>query len=77
MSQTTSTTQAVASVISVTSGDLKMIVWEDGHLSIEHWEYSYSGNAELDHCRISPEQFRAFHTFIETYMLEKMMLVPS
>lgn len=74
MSTTTSAPQATGSVTSVTSGDLKMIVWEDGHLSIEHWEYSFSGNPELDHCRISPEQFRDFHAFMDHYMLEKMFV---
>lgn len=64
MTATTTVETAIASVASIQLGDHVVTVWEDGHVSIEQWNYSYSFDPTLDHARLDADQARALSDFL-------------
>jgi hypothetical protein len=67
MTSTTSTAPvetAIASVETAQLGEHTAVLWQDGHVSIEHWEYSYTFDPVLDHVRLTGDQARQLRDFL-------------
>ncbi len=58
---------ALFSVLRERHDDLSGIRWSDGSVTVEHWEYSYTGDPELPHLRLTKEQADWLRTFLNAH----------
>jgi len=58
-------------------GEHEVILWSNGAVTLEHWQYQMNLNPMLDHAQITPGQARGLRKFLNTPAVKTLLGIPG